>query len=170
MEQLLVLARTEGQSAARALRTSVPLDELAREAAGQAALLAGAKGIDLGLERLDPVAVTGERASLRTMLSNLLDNAVKYTPQGGRIDVEVRADSEQAVIEVRDTGPGIPAEERERVFDRFYRVAGTTQTGSGLGLAIARRIASAHGGSIELATASPSGLRATVRLPLAAKP
>jgi two-component system, OmpR family, sensor kinase len=170
VEQLLVLARTEGQSAARALRTSVPLDELAREAAGQAALLAGAKDIDLGLERLDPVAVTGERASLRTMLSNLLDNAVKYTPQGGRIDVEVRADSEQAVIEVRDTGPGIPAEERERVFDRFYRVAGSTQTGSGLGLAIARRIASAHGGSIELATASPSGLRATVRLPLAAKP
>jgi two-component system OmpR family sensor kinase len=167
VEQLLALARTEGQSAARDLRTRVPLDELAREASAQVAPLAGAKGIDLGLERLDRVVVMGERASLRTMLSNLLDNAVKYTPQGGRIDVDVGVEEEHALIAVRDTGPGIPREERERVFDRFYRVAGNAQTGSGLGLAIARRIASAHGGSIELSDCAAGGLRAAVRLPLA---
>jgi two-component system OmpR family sensor kinase len=167
VEQLLALARTEGQSAARVLRGRVPLDELAREAAAQIAPLAGAKGIDLGLERLDPVAVVGEHAALRTMLSNLLDNAVKYTPQGGRVDVEVRGEDAHAVVEVRDSGPGIPAAERERVFDRFYRVPGSAQTGSGLGLAIARRIASAHGGAIELDDAAVTGLRVRVRLPRA---
>jgi two-component system OmpR family sensor kinase len=167
VEQLLALARTEGQSAARAPRARIALDELAREAAAQIAPLAGAKGIDLGLERLDTVAVMGERTALRTMLANLLDNAVKYTPSGGRVDVEVRAEPAHALIEVRDTGPGIPPDEHERVFDRFYRVPGSPQTGSGLGLAIARRIATAHGGSIELSDAAPGGLRASVRLPLA---
>ena len=169
IEQLLALARTEGQSAARAPRAKISLDELAREAAAQIAPLAGAKGIDLGLERLDTVAVMGEHAALRTMLANLLDNAVKYTPPGGRVDVEVRAEPAHALLEVRDTGPGIEADERERVFDRFYRVPGSPQTGSGLGLAIARRIATAHGGSIELGDGAPRGLRATVRLPLAAR-
>ncbi|HEY6821476.1 MAG TPA: sensor histidine kinase, partial [Burkholderiales bacterium] len=156
------------QSAARVPRTRTALDQLAREAAAQIAPVAGAKGIDLGLERLDAVSVMGENAALRTMLANLLDNAVKYTPPAGRVDVEVRAEREGALLEVRDTGPGIPAEERERVFDRFYRVPGSAQTGSGLGLAIARRIAQAHGGSIELGDAAPHGLRVTVRLPLAA--
>jgi len=168
VEQLLALARSEGQSAARVPRTRTALDQLAREAAAQIAPVAGAKGIDLGLERLDAVSVMGENAALRTMLANVLDNAVKYTPPAGRVDVEVRAEPQDALIEVRDTGPGIPAAERERVFDRFYRVPGSAQTGSGLGLAIARRIAQAHGGSIELGDAAPQGLRVTVRLPLAA--
>ncbi|HZQ72842.1 MAG TPA: ATP-binding protein [Burkholderiales bacterium] len=167
VEQLLILARTEGQSAARALPGRVALDELAREAAAELANLSGAKGVDLGLERVEAVAVTGERASLRTMLLNLLDNAVKYTPRGGRVDVSVRAEGGDALIEVRDTGPGIAPDERERVFDRFYRVAGSAQTGSGLGLAIARRVAAAHDGAIELGDAAPHGLCVTVRLPLA---
>ncbi len=167
VEQLLILARTEGQSAARALPGRVALDELAREAAAELANLSGAKGVDLGLERVEAVAVTGERASLRTMLVNLLDNAVKYTPRGGRVDVSVRAEGGDALIEVRDTGPGIAPDERERVFDRFYRVAGSAQTGSGLGLAIARRVAAAHDGAIELGDAAPHGLCVIVRLPLA---
>jgi two-component system OmpR family sensor kinase len=167
VEQLLALARTEGQSAAGSPRGRVSLDALAREASAHIVPLASAKGIDLGLERLDPVATMGEPASLRTMLNNLLDNAVKYTPYGGRIDVEVRAEKAHALIEVRDTGPGIPNEERERVFDRFYRVPGSAQTGSGLGLAIARRIASAHAGSIELGDCASGGLRVAIRLPLA---
>jgi two-component system, OmpR family, sensor kinase len=168
VEQLLVLARTEGQSAAGASRQLLRLDNLARDTAAQMAPVAATKQVDLGLERLEPLSVTGDAAALRTLLNNLADNAVKYTPPGGRVDIAVFAAGGHAAAEVRDTGPGIPAAERERVFDRFYRVPGETQTGSGLGLAIARRIAAAHGGSITLEEAEPRGLRVTLRLPLAA--
>ena len=166
VEQLLVLARTENQSAAGGGRLPVRLDELARETTSQLAPVAAAKEVDLGVERLEPITLTGDAASLRTMLDNLADNAVKYTPRGGRVDLAVFRDGDDAVIEVKDTGPGIPGAERERVFDRFYRVAGSAQTGSGLGLAIARRIAAEHRGSIRLDDAQPSGLRVSIRLPL----
>jgi two-component system OmpR family sensor kinase len=166
VEQLLVLARTESQSAAGGARLPVSLDELARETASQLAPVATAKEVDLGVEQLEALSLVGDASSLRTMLVNLADNAVKYTPHGGRVDLAIFRDADDAVIEVRDTGPGIPAAERERVFDRFYRVAGNAQTGSGLGLAIARRIAAAHGGSILLEDAAPHGLRVRVRLPL----
>jgi two-component system OmpR family sensor kinase len=166
VEQLLNLARTESQSTSGSARLTVRLDDLARETASQLAPIATAKEVDLGAERLEHVTLTGDAASLRTMLDNLADNAVKYTPQGGRVDLAVFREGDDAVIEVKDSGPGIPAEERERVFDRFYRVAGNAQTGSGLGLAIARRIAVAHRGSIQLDDAQPSGLRVSVRLPL----
>ena len=119
------------------------------------------------MDRVEHVAVDGEAPALRAVLSNLIDNAVKYTPSGGRVDVAVFAEDGKAVCEVRDTGTGIPAEDLERVFDRFYRVPGSAQTGSGLGLAIARRIAHAHGGAIALANVEPQGLRARLDLPLA---
>ena len=168
VEQLLVLARTEGQSAAGGARLPVRLDDLARDTASQLAPVASSRNVDLGVERLEQVTLTGDAASLRTMLDNLVDNAVKYTPRGGRVDVAVFRDGDDAIIEVSDTGPGIAAAERERVFDRFYRVAGNAQTGSGLGLAIVRRIALAHRGSIRLSDAQPSGLRVSVQLPLGA--
>jgi len=166
VEQLLVLARTESQSASGGASLAVQLDDLARETASQLAPVASARGVDLGVERLERLTLTGDATSLRTMLDNLVDNAVKYTPPGGRVDLAVFRDGDQAAIEVRDSGPGIPAAERERVFDRFYRVAGSVQTGSGLGLAIARRIATAHRGTIRLGDAQPAGLRVSVRLPL----
>jgi signal transduction histidine kinase len=101
------------------------------------------------------------------LIGNLLDNAVRYTPAGGRVDVAVGLEGgSRAVVTVTDTGPGIPPEERERVFDRFHRAPGTTGTGSGLGLALARSIAGRHDGEVVLEDAPGGrGLRAVLRLP-----
>jgi len=106
------------------------------------------------------------------LLANLLDNALRYTPEGGRIDVAVDDDAGRAVLTVADTGSGIPVAERERVFDRFYRGATSGglsgQTGSGLGLSIVRRIADAHGATVTLGDAPDGhGLVARVNFPAA---
>jgi two-component system OmpR family sensor kinase len=101
------------------------------------------------------------------MVRNLVDNAVRYTPSGGRVQVRLRQDASFAVLEVVDSGPGIPAAERERAFDRFYRRAGAPEGGSGLGLAIVRAIAERHGASVRLDDAAGGGLAVTVRLPRA---
>jgi signal transduction histidine kinase len=93
---------------------------------------------------------------------------VRYTPVGGRVEIRVRREGVEAILEVCDDGPGIPPEERERVFDRFYRGAGAPASGSGLGLAIARRVAELHGGRIELARGLEGrGLCARLVLPSA---
>lgn len=111
-----------------------------------------------------PVGVRGDAEDLRVLLSNLVDNAIRYTPAGGRVDVTMQREDGEAVIEVTDTGPGIPA--GERVFDRFYRASGTSEPSSGLGLAIVRAIVDQHGGTITLDDARGSGgLRVRVRLP-----
>jgi signal transduction histidine kinase len=104
------------------------------------------------------------------LLANLLDNALRYTPEGGCIDVAVDDDAGRALLTVADTGPGIPAGERERVFDRFYRAANAgdlgNQTGSGLGLSIVKRIADAHGATVALdAAGNGQGLVVSVRFP-----
>ncbi|MBN3819985.1 ATP-binding protein, partial [Paraburkholderia sp. Se-20369] len=117
-----------------------------------------AKRMDLGYEGPDdadddaPLDVAGSPLMLREMLGNLIDNAIRYTPQGGRITVRVRAEraARCAHLEVEDTGPGIPAAERERVLERFYRILGREGDGSGLGLAIVREIVAQHGGSLTL--------------------
>jgi signal transduction histidine kinase len=112
--------------------------------------------------RLDP-------DQLRIVLDNLLDNAVRYTPAGGRVDVSVREAEGMAVIDVSDTGPGIPAADLERVFSRFYRVRATDVEGSGLGLAIARAAAERCRSSIELSNRSPAaGVTARIRIRLCA--
>ncbi len=99
-------------------------------------------------------------------MRNLVDNAIKYTPAGGRVDVAVRAGGQGAVLCVEDSGPGIPAEERERVFDRFYRVAGSEAGGSGLGLAIIKAIAERHGALLTLGQSEAlGGLRVQVAFP-----
>jgi two-component system OmpR family sensor kinase len=108
--------------------------------------------------------VSGDPESLRILLSNLVDNALRYTPRGGRIDVSVDRDREDVILSVADTGPGIAAEERERVFDRFYRGEASEGSGSGLGLSIVKRIADAHGATIALgAPDNGSGLVVRVR-------
>jgi two-component system OmpR family sensor kinase len=99
---------------------------------------------------------------------NLVDNAVKYTPGGGTVDVSVQATAHGAVLCVEDSGPGIAPEERERVFDRFYRIAGSAAQGSGLGLAIIKSIAERHGATLVLGeSARLGGLSATVTFPSA---
>jgi two-component system OmpR family sensor kinase len=135
---------------------------------GAHAPFADARGIDLGVARRgSDVIVRGEVEALRTLLSNVVDNALRYTPPGGRVDVSVYRGDEGAVAEIVDTGPGIPAAERARVFDRFYRRSGTDAPGSGLGLAIVKSIADRHGALVAL-DESPGGrgLRARVVFPL----
>jgi two-component system OmpR family sensor kinase len=101
------------------------------------------------------------------LLRNLVDNAIKYTPSGGTVDVSVEARAGEVVVTVEDSGPGIPAAERERVFDRFYRVPGSDAAGSGLGLAIIKSIAERHGARLTLGeSARLKGLEARVTFPV----
>ncbi len=149
VSQLLVLAREEGEHAI-AQTQRVDLQDLARLAASDVLPQAQARGIDLGLETSGSVWVQGQQEALQILLRNLLDNAVKYSPDGGRVDISLAEKQGRACIVVEDSGPGIPEAERERVFDRFYRVPGATTTGSGLGLAIVQTIAQRHGAVVRL--------------------
>jgi two-component system OmpR family sensor kinase len=119
VQQLLTLARQEPEAADEP-STVIDLAALSAQVVAEYALLAAARGIDLGLARSDPARVLGHEAGLRALLTNLVDNAIRYTPGGGQVDVTVRHEHDRVVVAVRDTGPGIPAHERERVFDRFY--------------------------------------------------
>jgi two-component system sensor histidine kinase TctE len=167
VNQLLLLARAENPATIG--MAPIDLNGLAREQTILWAPQALAIGIDLGFEEAGrPVTIAGNDLLLAELLNNLLDNALRYTPRGGRVTVRVRALPVVALLEVEDSGPGIPSQERERVFDRFYRVLGTPAEGSGLGLAIVREIAQKHGATVELednpaSDATQRGLRITVR-------
>jgi signal transduction histidine kinase len=163
--QLLRLAR---QEAAQPIdgSTLVDLQELVKASIGSLIPLAEKRGIDLGLKATERAHVTGDANDLRSVLDNLLDNALRYTPAGGRVDVTLRHDDGEVTIEFADTGPGIPPELLEQVFERFYRVLGTGAQGSGLGLAIAQSAAERGGFHIELQNRDDrSGLMARVRFP-----
>jgi two-component system OmpR family sensor kinase len=171
VQQLLSLAREDAEPAG-ALAT-VGLRRLAEQAVSDFSLLAEAKSIDLGLEldsttaEHDAFQVLGEASSLSVLLNNLLDNAIRYTPNSGRVDLVLRRNLGEVAFDVRDTGPGIPEDELARVCDRFFRGADTQGAGSGLGLAIASRIASRHRAVLSLRnhdgdrglTVTVSGLR-----------
>jgi two-component system OmpR family sensor kinase len=144
------MARLEPEASERPFER-VALDALAQSVVAELAPLAAARPATLALTRVEPVDVTGNEDALRLLAGNLVDNAIRYVPAGGRIEVRTFRRGNDAVLEVADDGPGIPAEERPRVFDRFYRVAGTDAPGSGLGLAIARQVADLHHGRVELA-------------------
>ena len=163
VEQLMTLARVEPEALALQ-KTRCDLVAIAKDAIVARAALAERKAIDLGLAHAEAASVDGDPTALAILLSNLLDNALRYTPQGGRIDVSVTSPEGVPVLQVADTGPGIPQAERERVFDRFYRGALADAPGSGLGLSIVKRIADAHGATIALdAPTTGSGLVVTVR-------
>jgi two-component system sensor histidine kinase TctE len=148
--QLLSLARNEPAAAGGLRLEPLDLDALGLEVATQWVPEALKRRIDLGFESAGlPVMVRGDASRLRELLDNLLDNAVLYTREGGRITVCVRA-SPTPMLDVNDDGPSIPPEERERVFERFHRLLGSSRDGSGLGLAIAREIAHLHGADIGL--------------------
>ena len=113
-----------------------------------------------------PVVVQGDVDALRTLVSNLVDNAVRYTPAGGRVDVAVAAEEARATLSVRDSGLGIAEEDRQRVFDRFYRGANAGARGSGLGLAIVKSIAERHGAVVGLGPGLDArGLSVTITFP-----
>ena len=167
IEQMLMLARQEPR--ADSPRLPVRLDELAREIVAELVPLADARQIDLGVAAAQPATVIADPDALRTLLRNLIDNAVRYTADGGRVDVTVESSGTAARITVSDNGPGIPPEERSRVFDRFYRRAGTASPGSGLGLSIVKAIADAHGATLTL-NDGPSGRGLAVTVSFTAQP
>ncbi|GIK87255.1 MAG: two-component sensor histidine kinase [Betaproteobacteria bacterium] len=149
VEQLLALARQEPGVAERPF-AAVDLAAVARDVVAALAPLAAAKSVDVGVERADPLRVQGDADALATLLANLVDNAIRYVPAGGRVDVLVEAGPPGTLV-VRDDGPGVPAHARERLFGRFVRGGEDAAQGSGLGLAIVKRIAERHGASVTLA-------------------
>jgi two-component system sensor histidine kinase QseC len=162
VQQLLTLARLDPATGPGASQT-VSLDEVAAHCITE---LAPTANIDIGLERDARAVVQGDATLLGILLRNLIDNAIRYTPAGGRITVSTARQAERVVWVVTDTGPGIPAAERERVLERFYRVLGTEQAGSGLGLSIVQRIAVLHGATLQLLDTQPGpGLRVEVTFP-----
>jgi len=183
VDQLLLLARQQ-DGAGPAWRPVVLMDILHLSLA-DVAPAAQHQGIDLGLIQVcadvhgdgdtgahlapTPAAdtsVDGDAEALRVMLRNLLDNAVRYTPSGGRVDVALKREGATLRLRIEDSGPGIADAERERVFDRFYRVPGSTATGNGLGLAIVKAIAEGHGGTLALGRSERlGGLRVDLCLP-----
>jgi two-component system, OmpR family, sensor kinase len=160
-EQLLALARSEPDGAT--VVEPVALDEVLAGCVSAHAIVAQKRGIDLGIEGTEPAVVDADIGALRVMFNNVLDNAVKYTPDGGRIDVSLGfAPDGRALVRVADSGPGIPPDERERVFDRFYRDSSARAradvSGSGLGLAIVKRVAAQQGAVVTLGESAAGGL------------
>ncbi|TKC86314.1 two-component sensor histidine kinase [Trinickia terrae] len=171
LDQLLTLAHA--QSAPESPGSPVSVMRVYRRVLEDLMPLAEAKLIDIGVEGMErgsDARVPVNEVDLIAVVKNLVDNAIRYTPERGRIDLSVTAGGGHAVLRVVDSGPGIPAAERERVFDPFYRVLGSGEVGSGLGLSIVKTIAERLGADVTLACAdeaSQTGLAVTVRIPLA---
>ena len=165
VEQLLVLARLDPQTALPPGQT-VDLQALAQQGVAEIAPAAAGKGIEVGLATGAAAPVAGDAVLLAVLLRNLLDNAVRYTPPGGEVEVSVRPVDGGVSLTVVDNGPGIPEAERGQVFERFHRVLGSGEAGSGLGLSIVRRIADLHRAGVSL-EAGPGGrgLRVEVSFP-----
>jgi two-component system, OmpR family, sensor kinase len=165
VQQLLTMARMEPSAAERPL-VPVALNPLLHAVIAEHAPIAGEKAIDLGLVRDDPAQIMGDEESVRLLFGNLLENALRYTPAGGTVDVQITCTPDAISVEVADTGPGIPPEERERVFDRFYRRHDTSVPGSGLGLAIVKASAARHHAQLTLgARHNGTGLVVRVTFP-----
>jgi two-component system sensor histidine kinase TctE len=167
--RLLTLARVEHGSEARETMAPVSLPAIARQVGLDLALPAVQKGIDLALEAPDEALVPGQALMLQEMVSNLVDNAIRYTPFGGSVLLRVREEPGVVLLEVRDSGPGIPEAEREKVFTPFYRMSATLEAnpdGTGLGLAIVRDIAALHKAELVLGHAEAgNGLLVRVAFP-----
>ncbi|TMI89836.1 MAG: HAMP domain-containing protein [Bacillati bacterium ANGP1] len=172
VEDLLILARADAGVLKLDLRP-IAVDTLVRWAEGQFRAVAGEKSIALAVEGTEPLHVLGDLDWLRQVLTNLVDNAIRYTPTGGAVRLTWDRDAAFARLRVIDTGCGIAAEDLPHLFDRFYRanrVRAQASGGTGLGLAIAQSIAKAHGGRIEIESRIGSGTTVTVWLPLADAP
>ena len=162
VSQLLSLARL--QQSAGGPADKVAVNDVIRDAVAEVCGFAESKMIDLGAERLDAVVVDADRLALHTALRNLLDNAVRYTPERGRVDIRAYNENGFAIIEVQDNGPGMSQVEREKACEPFYRAGDGSESGSGLGLAIARDMARAMGGEIQL-LAPGLGLLVRLKIP-----
>ena len=167
LEQLLALARYDIDRKPEASVTS--LDRCAKEVVSDVMATATERGVDLGFEIIEPALVRGEYAMLTSVVHNLVDNALRHTPQGGRVDIGVFRDGAQIILQVEDTGPGIPVGDLERVFEPFVRGSRPTEEGTGLGLSIVKRIVERLKGSVTLENVPRAGLRVTVAFPPAAE-
>jgi PAS domain S-box-containing protein len=168
VSDLLFVAQAESGKVALELE-ALDLSDLARDAVDTTRPLAAKKAIALNLEADDELRVSADRARLVQLLDNLLSNALKFTPEGGRVDVLLSAENGHAVLEVADSGIGIPRAEQGRLFERFYRASTATAQavpGTGLGLAIAKAIVEAHGGRIDVESDEGAGARFRVELPV----
>jgi len=165
-EDLLLLSRTAAESGLR--RAPVELEPLVLEGLDAGARLAARRGVSVSLGEVSAVTVVGDASALGRALLNLVENAVKYTPAGGRVTLSLHRDDHVARIAVEDTGVGIDPADQERIFEPFVRLdeARSRETGgTGLGLAIARSIAVAHGGRLDVQSAPKAGSRFTLQLP-----
>ena len=167
VNQLLTLARAEPGSHRSLMRERIKLAALARETAGEWVPRALNRSIDLGFDDTSVDAeISADPFLIRELMNNLIDNALNYTPAEGRVTVRVLKNNVSVILEVEDEGCGIPEEERERVFERFYRSAGGSPEGCGLGLAIVREIAQGHGATVAIHSGANSrGTRIIIAFP-----
>jgi two-component system, OmpR family, sensor kinase len=170
LEQLLALARHEAIPAAPAEMPLAALDAAAREVVADLLPEATDRGIDLGFALVESLTVRSEPVMLAAIIRNLVDNALRFTPRGGTIDVGIYRQDDAAIVQIEDTGPGIASTDMDQIFEPFSRGSHPEEEGTGLGLSIVKRIVDNLGGRIALeniAGIGRSGLRATVRLPIA---
>lgn len=163
VNQLLLLMHSEARI--NTVMEPVPLTTLIQERMAELAPLAAESRIELEFYSHDEVWITGVRERLMSLIDNLIENAVKYSPEGGRVEVEVRSLEKSIQLRISDAGPGIMVELRERVFDRFFRDPNQIQSGSGLGLAIVKAVAQQHNSSVLLSTSAEGGLMVIVDIP-----
>jgi len=166
---LLFVARLDAGGLQLHLQDAVPLEEVVAEAVEAASADARSHDVHLELEKDGTVAVRGDRERLGQLVSNMISNAVKFTPRGGSVTARVFAENVHGVIEVEDTGIGIPQAEQDRLFQRFFRASTATDQaipGTGLGLAITKAIAEAHDGRITYRSTPGEGTTFRVELPL----
>lgn len=161
IEQLLTAAQTDPNDRMPALQRC-DLAELMRQAIAEVFVLAQARRISIEQEGPDAVMIAADPAALRILARNLLDNAIRYTPQGGAVRVGIAPGGQGVLLAIEDSGPGIAPVDRERAFDRFFRGNAEGETGSGLGLAIVQNIARQHGTEVSLGTSALGGLKVSL--------
>lgn len=161
LQQMLTLARLDPEAGAMEL-APVALCNLVADVIADLSVEASEKHLNISLQGKASLQIDGNRDAIAILVRNVVHNAINYTPENGRIEVSVLEDSGGVSLNVEDSGPGIDAQEVERIFDRFYRPVGTKASGSGLGLAIVKRIAELHRAEINLAASSLGGLAVTV--------
>lgn len=156
-DELLTIARVEGGQAHYHFE-ALDLAALLREVAEQLGVLAEERGQSLEVQTTAPVMLDGDRLALRQALINLIDNAIKYSPEGTRVEVRAYSGADSAVVDIEDEGPGIPPEHVAQIFERFYRIDPSRSRemgGTGLGLSLVKLAAEAHGGRVEILSNAP---------------
>jgi two-component system OmpR family sensor kinase len=169
LDQLLTLAKAQATSAFP--QAPISVQAVYRRVLEDLLPLAEAKHIDVGVEGTQDAQVMVSELDMVAVLKNLVDNAIRYTPEGGKVDLSVSIRDDQAIVQIKDSGPGIAVDERKRVFDPFYRTLGSDQVGSGLGLSIVKTIADRIGAEIELGFSDEmegTGLLVRILMPMQA--